>query len=877
MTNKKLLSSQEIRVMFLDYFSSKGHKILASSSLVPHGDPSLLFTNAGMNQFKDTFLGFEKRSYTTAATSQKCVRAGGKHNDLENVGYTTRHHTFFEMLGNFSFGDYFKKEAITYAWELLTQVYQIPKEKLLVTVYTTDQEAYDIWTKIIKLPKEKIIQIGDNRGSKYASDNFWMMGDTGPCGPCSEIFYDHGKDIPGGPPGSENDDGDRFIEIWNLVFMQYNRDENGVMHQLPKPSVDTGMGLERITAILQNVHSNYEIDIFQGLIKAAANVTKTNNLNHTSLKVLADHIRATTFLILDGVIPTNEGRGYVLRRIIRRAIRHGYKLGCRTPFFNQLASPLMKLMGDTYKATSSQIQRIISEITLEEERFFTTIENGMTILERSINTTKQNRIKELSGSVAFKLHDTFGFPLDLTADICRENNLVVNEKEFTEEMDAQRNRARQAGNFKNKKVLNFNGPDTLFTGYSKIESEALIQALYKKDNVTDYLSIDEEGIIILDQTPFYAESGGQVGDIGLIKNKNSEFVVTDTYKIKGLVYGHYGYVKSGQFNLTDKVTASINAVHRSHIKRNHSATHLLHKALKLVLGDHVEQKGSLVDDTKTRFDFSHPKQISEIQINEIELIVNNEILKNQDTQSRIMPIDEAQKIGAMMLFGEKYNSEVRVLDIGNSRELCGGTHVSKTGDIGLFKIQTESSISAGIRRIEAVTGFNLINMVDQQEEILSKLAKELNSGIQDLPSKIKQLLMQIKENEKNLNQLKSKIASNQGDNLINKAIIIKTFKFLAETVDNQGPNELRGMIDKLKEKLKTAVIILAAIEDQKITFAVGVSDDLTNNIDAGAIAKILGKETGGKGGGRKNMAMAGGSNPNLIPKALKIIKDNLSN
>ncbi len=876
MINKKLLSTQEIRTSFLEFFASKNHKVIESSSLVPHDDPSLLFTNAGMNQFKDIFLGIENRKYSTATSSQKCVRAGGKHNDLENVGYTARHHTFFEMLGNFSFGDYFKKDAILYAWELLTEIYEVPAEKLLVTVYEDDQEAYEIWSKIIGLSDTKIIRIGDNKGAKYASDNFWMMGDTGPCGPCTEIFYDHGDSISGGPPGSKNEEGDRYIEIWNLVFMQYNRDESGEMKGLPKPSVDTGMGLERITAVLQDVHSNYEIDLFQTIIIRVMEVTNIKDKDHPSLKVIADHIRATTFLISDGVIPSNEGRGYVLRRIIRRAIRHGYKLGCRDAFFFKLVPTLTDLMRTAYPIDEIKIKKITSEIKLEEKRFFETIENGMLILEDSIKDIVSKKQKVLPGTLAFKLHDTFGFPLDLTADICRENNLTVNDKEFEKEMGSQKSRAREAGKFTGKVLLDYKGEDTLFVGYEQTEAQVKINGIFKSNEPNAELNEGDKGIVILNKTPFYAESGGQVGDIGIIKSNSFEFVVSDTYKFNGNIFGHAGYVQSGKINLKDKADAIININHRSNIKRNHSATHLLHKALKIVLGEHVEQKGSLVDSVKTRFDFSHNKALSPKEIKKIELIVNSEILQNQSTQTRLMKIEEAQKEGAMMLFGEKYDEKVRVLNIGNSSELCGGTHVSQTGDIGLFKIQSEVGVASGVRRVEATTGYNLLEIMEQQENILEKLALELKTGTQDIPDKLNQLLSQVKENEKLIYDLKSKIASKEGEELIKKAINIKNYSFLGEVIEGQDANQLREMIDKLKNILKSAVIILCSTNDDKVSFAVGVTDNLTKTIDAGVIAKLLGEKVGGKGGGRKNMAMAGGNKIKKIPEAMSLIQENLT-
>tara|TARA_B100000780_G_scaffold279007_1_gene254933 strand:- start:910 stop:3546 length:2637 start_codon:yes stop_codon:yes gene_type:complete len=874
-TRKKIITTEQIRSLFIDFFKDKGHTVVPSSSLIPHGDKTLLFTNAGMNQFKDTFLGIDNRKYSTATSSQKCVRAGGKHNDLENVGYTARHHTFFEMLGNFSFGDYFKEEAIQYAWELLTKVYKVPEENLLVTVYEDDQEAYDIWSKIIGISDKKIIKIGDNKGSKYASDNFWMMGDTGPCGPCTEIFYDHGDTISGGPPGSKDEEGDRYIEIWNLVFMQYNRDENGKMKVLPKTAVDTGMGLERITAVLQDVHSNYEIDLFREIIIKVMEVTNIKDNNHPSLKVIADHIRAATFLISDGVMPSSEGRGYVLRRIIRRAIRHGYKLGCRKVFFFKIVPTLTSLMKTAYPISEDKIKIIMSEIRLEEERFFETIENGMLILEDSIQDIISMKKKILPGTLAFKLHDTFGFPLDLTADICRENNLSVNEKEFEKEMESQKNRAREAGKFTGKVVLDYEGKDTVFIGYDQTEAQVKIDGIFKDNNPCSILNDGDEGVIILNQSPFYAESGGQVGDIGIIQAKNFEFIVSDTFKFNGSIFGHAGYVQSGKINLNDKANAVINISHRSNIKRNHSATHLLHKALKIILGEHVEQKGSLVDSVKTRFDFSHNKALNSKEIKEVELIVNSEILQNQVTQTRLIKIEEAEKEGAMMLFGEKYDDQVRVLNIGNSSELCGGTHVDSTGDIGLFKIQSEVGVASGIRRIEATTGYNLIEIIEQQKTILEKVAAELNTGTQDIPIKLNQLLSQIKDNEKVIYNLKSKIASNEGDGLLDKVIKIKNYSFLAEVINDQDSNQLREMVDKLKHNLKSAVIILCTIAEGKISFAVGVTDNLTNEIDAGKIAKLLGEGVDGKGGGRKNMAMAGGTNVKKIPEAMLLVQENL--
>ena len=876
MNNKNILSEKEIRKQFLDFFATKGHEIVSSSSLVPQDDPTLLFTNAGMNQFKEVFLGIEKKSYKRAASSQRCVRAGGKHNDLENVGYTARHLTFFEMLGNFSFGDYFKKEAITYAWELLTEVYKIPKEKLLVTVYEEDKEALEIWSQEIGLPKDKIILIGDNKGGKYASDNFWMMGDTGPCGPCSEIFYDHGKDYFGGPPGSKDEDGDRFIEIWNLVFMQYNRDEQGKMHLLPEPSVDTGMGLERISAILQNVHSNYEIDLFKTLIAEIAKITNTKDLGNNSLKVIADHIRTATYLIKDGVLPTNEGRGYVLRRIIRRAIRHGYKLGCNKPFFNKLVILVLKLMDDDKDISLDKRKLISNEILLEEERFFITIENGMSILDQAINDIKNKDVSMLDGEVAFKLHDTYGFPLDLTADICRENKIEIDTEAFEVSMKSQKTMARESGKFNTTKTLPYEGTDTEFLGYIDTHSSSKIVAMFKDSNELKELKEGDEAILILDKSPFYAESGGQIGDSGYIKTKDAKFYVQDTIKIKKNVFGHIGVLESGSLKCNEQVEALIDEHRRNDIKRNHSVTHLLHKALKIILGDHVEQKGSLVDNLKTRFDFSHTKPISNDEIQQIESIVNNEILTNKVTTTEMMSIDKAKESGALMLFGEKYDSEVRVLNIGNSIELCGGTHVSNTGDIGLFKIYSETGVASGVRRIEGVTGLNLIKFLNDQEEILTKVSKDLNTKPSEIPTKVSSLLSQLKENEKKQNQLKSELALNQTDEMLSKTSKINNFEYLSQVIDNQGPNELRDMIDKLKLKLKTAVIILASVKDSNVTFAVGVTDNLTDKIDAGSIAKTLGEKVGGKGGGRKNMAMAGGTNTKLVQEAFKLVQTNLS-
>lgn len=867
LSNNPVISSSEIRDIFLNFFKSKQHQIVSSSSLVPGEDPTLLFTNAGMNQFKDVFLGFDKRNFARATSSQKCVRAGGKHNDLENVGYTARHHTFFEMLGNFSFGDYFKKDAIQYAWELLTEVYKIPKEKLLVTVYSADDEAYDIWAKLIGIQPNKIVRIGDNKGAKYASDNFWMMGDTGPCGPCTEIFYDHGSHIPGGPPGSKDEDGDRFIEIWNIVFMQYNRDDKGTMHLLPKPSVDTGMGLERICAVLQGVHANYETDLFVPLIKSAAKITMTSDLTHPSLKVLSDHIRACTFLISDGVIPSNEGRGYVLRRIIRRAIRHGYKLGCRKPFFYQLVDDVVHMLAGAYPDIQKNKQNIELSLQQEEERFFETIENGMNILEESIDILIKNNQTTFDGQIAFKLHDTFGFPLDLTADICREKNISIDQKGFDKAMEAQKSMARSSNKFKMKMNIDYSGDATVFKGYESSECKAKVLALFRGDQPTKELLKGESGIVILDVTPFYAESGGQVGDQGIIKTSNSIFAVEDTQKIKAKIYVHYGVVESKSIKVSDEVIASVDHDLRKHIMRNHSATHLLHKALKQTLGVHVEQKGSLVDDSKTRFDFSHPHALSKDEINSVEMAVNQEILNNTDTEAKTMALEDAKKSGAMMLFGEKYSDEVRVLSIGSSKELCGGTHVRRTGDIGTFKIISETGISSGIRRIEATTGFNVLRYMNDHVSILDRLAHDLKVPSAELSNKIDQMQDQIKEHEKNIQQLKSKIAFSESGNLAKKAILVGGIKVLMEKLASADLSALRETIDKLKSELKSAVIILSAVDQGKVTLAVGVTNDLIQKIKAGDIASDLAIAIGGKGGGKPDLAMAGGSKPELLDQA----------
>ena len=892
-------SSQEIRQAFLDYFASKGHQVVASSSLVPAGDPTLLFTNAGMNQFKDVFLGFDKRAYTRATSSQKCVRAGGKHNDLENVGYTARHHTFFEMLGNFSFGDYFKHDAIHYAWELLTEVFKLSKDKLTVTVYAEDDEAYDIWTREIGVPAERVIRIGDNKGARYASDNFWMMGDTGPCGPCTEIFYDHGAHIPGGPPGSPDEDGDRFIEIWNNVFMQFNRDEAGVMHKLPKPSVDTGMGLERIAAVLQHVHSNYEIDLFQNLIKAAARETNTADLNSPSLKVLADHIRACSFLIADGVIPGNEGRGYVLRRIIRRAIRHGYKLGARAAFFHKLVPDLVAEMGKAYPELINGQQRITSMLKQEEERFFETIENGMAILETelaSLNKTVElsrdalarglisgyeNSQKEknsnykkpiFDGEIAFKLHDTYGFPLDLTADICRERAVDVDTVGFDAAMARQKDQARAAGKFKMAANLDYAGLPTTFHGYDKLEVEAKILALYKDGTAVNALVEGDTGVVVLDHTPFYAESGGQVGDQGELKGADGIFAVEDTQKIQAQVFGHHGTLKTGTLKVGGSITAKVDLLARSRSMRNHSATHLMHKALREVLGEHVQQKGSLVDTEKTRFDFVHNAPMTADEIRKVEQLVNAEILANKATQARVMNIEDAQKTGAMMLFGEKYGDEVRVLDIGSSRELCGGTHVSRTGDIGLFKILSESGVAAGVRRVEATTGDVALAYVQQQQALLVNAASALKAPTQELPAKIGQIMDNVRSLEKELERLKSKLAASQGDDLLTQAVEVAGIKVLAARLDGVNAKALRELADKARDKLGQCALLLAVADGDKVSLLAAVSKGLTSRLKAGDLVNFVAQQVGGKGGGKPDMAMAGGNNASKLTEALASVQ-----
>ncbi|MDD5330454.1 MAG: alanine--tRNA ligase [Sulfuricella sp.] len=867
------MKSSEIRKQFLDFFASKGHTVVPSSSLVPRDDPTLLFTNAGMNQFKDVFLGFDKRPYTRAASSQKCVRAGGKHNDLENVGYTARHHTFFEMLGNFSFGDYFKRDAIQYAWELLTEVFKLPKDKLYVTVYAEDDEAYDIWTKEMGLEAERVIRIGDNKGARYASDNFWMMGDTGPCGPCTEIFYDHGAHIPGGLPGTPEEDGDRYIEIWNNVFMQFNRDEAGVMHPLPKPSVDTGMGLERISAVLQGVHANYEIDLFQALIKAAARETNCSDMDSPSLKVLADHIRACSFLIADGIIPGNEGRGYVLRRIIRRAIRHGYKLGARAAFFHKLVADLAAEMGDAYPELKENQVRVTEVLKQEEERFFATIEHGMAILEAELAEMARNGNAVFNGETAFKLHDTFGFPLDLTQDVCREHGVAVDSAAFDAAMARQKEQARAAGKFKMAANLEYEGPATTFHGYEKLETKGNVLALYRDGTPVNELQEGETGVVVLDDTPFYAESGGQAGDRGVLQSSHGIFAVEDTQKIQASVFGHHGVVRTGKVSVGNSVAARVDKEARARTMRNHSATHLMHKALREVLGAHVQQKGSQVDADKTRFDFAHNAPISDADVRRVEQIVNAEIINNAATQTRVVPIEEAQKLGAMALFGEKYGDEVRVLDIGSSRELCGGTHVARTGDIGLFKIVMESGVAAGVRRIEAVTGDAALKLVQDQLAVLHDAAAIFKAPVQELPAKIAQALDKAKAAERELSQLKSKLAGSQSDDLVAQALVVNGAKVLAAALDGADAKTLRETLDKLKDKLKSAAIVLGAVADGKVTLIAGVTPDLIAKVKAGDLVNFVAQQVGGKGGGRPDMAQAGGTEPDKLAGALAGVGD----
>ena len=865
----------QIRQAFLDYFSQKGHQIVSSSPVVPGDDPTLLFTNAGMNQFKDVFLGFDKRPYLRATSAQKCIRAGGKHNDLDNVGYTARHHTFFEMLGNFSFGDYFKQEAIHFAWGFLTETLQLPMEKLLVTVYAEDDEAYEIWHKQIGVPVDRIIRIGDNKGARYASDNFWMMGDTGPCGPCTEIFYDHGPHIAGGPPGSPDEDGDRYIEIWNNVFMQFNRDEAGNMHLLPKPSVDTGMGLERISAILQQVHSNYEIDLFVNLLKAAKDAVDAAGAENCdaaspSLKVIADHIRACSFIIVDGVIPGNAGRGYVLRRIARRAIRHGYKLGARKPFFYQLVPALTKEMGDAYPELRAAQEKVGEVIKQEEERFFQTIANGMEILEAAL----AGGAKVVDGETAFRLHDTFGFPLDLTADVCRERNVTVDGGGFEQAMQKQRDQARAAGKFKVAQGLEYSGESTQFHGYETLQHDgAVITALYVDGTAVKSIKAGDAAVIVLGNTPFYAESGGQVGDQGELRNDSARFTVADTFKIQADVFGHQGELAEGELKLGDSINAIVDVQHRTETMRNHSATHLLHKALREVLGDHVQQKGSLVDSAKTRFDFTHHAPMTSAEIRRIEDIVNNEILENTVTSGKVMSLEDAQKTGAMMLFGEKYGDEVRVLEIGSSKELCGGTHVSRTGDIGSLKIVSEGGVAAGIRRVEAVTGKHALHFLQSLEDKINEAASLLKTHPGDVVSRVAQMQESLRLAERELDKVNSKLAASQGDELAIQAIDVNGLKVLAARLDGADAQALRETMDALKAKLKTAAIVLASVQGDKVSLIAGVTADAIQKVKAGDLVNFVAQQVGGKGGGKPEMAMAGGNDPSKLNAALGAVKD----
>ncbi|EMX6285198.1 MULTISPECIES: alanine--tRNA ligase [Providencia] len=866
-------STAEIRQAFLDFFHTKGHQVVSSSSLVPNNDPTLLFTNAGMNQFKDVFLGLDKRAYSRATTAQRCVRAGGKHNDLENVGYTARHHTFFEMLGNFSFGDYFKHDAIRFAWELLTseEWFNLPKERLWVTVYATDDEAYDIWNKEIGVPVERIIRIGDNKGAPYASDNFWQMGDTGPCGPCTEIFYDHGDHIWGGPPGSPEEDGDRYIEIWNLVFMQFNRQSDGTMEPLPKPSVDTGMGLERISAVLQHVNSNYEIDIFRDLIAAAANATGATDLENKSLRVIADHIRSCAFLVSDGVIPSNEGRGYVLRRIIRRAVRHGYMLGAKDTFFYKLVAPLINVMGSAADELGRQQAMVEKVLKTEEEQFARTLERGLQLLDEELASLKGDT---LDGEAAFRLYDTYGFPIDLTADVCRERNIKVDEEGFERAMEDQRRRARESSGF----GADYNSlikvdKRSEFSGYQYDEQQATITALYKDGQPVDSLNAGEEGLVILDKTAFYAESGGQVGDTGYLNNDSASFKVTDTQKY-GQAIGHIGKVEAGSLVVNHKITAFVDSARRDAIRLNHSATHLLHAALRQVLGDHVSQKGSLVNDKYLRFDFSHFEAMTQDQLRQVEDIVNAQIRKNSEIETELMDLEGAKAKGAMALFGEKYEERVRVLSMGDfSIELCGGTHARRTGDIGLFRILSESGTAAGVRRIEATTGTTAIESIHNQSEQLSAIAHLVKGDMNSLVEKVKAALDKSRQLEKEIVQLKDQQASQESASLSSKAKDVKGIKLLVTQLGDTDPKLLRTMVDDLKNQLKSAIIVLSTTSGDKVSMIVGVTNDLTAKVKAGDLISHIAGQVGGKGGGRPDMAQAGGTDVNALPTAMASVEE----
>ena len=866
-------TTAEIRQSFLDFFHSKGHQVVASSSLVPENDPTLLFTNAGMNQFKDVFLGLDKRAYSRATTAQRCVRAGGKHNDLENVGYTARHHTFFEMLGNFSFGDYFKHDAINFAWEYLTspQWLGLPKEKLWVTVYETDDEAYNIWNKEVGVPVERIIRIGDNKGAPYASDNFWAMGDTGPCGPCTEIFYDHGEHIWGGPPGSPEEDGDRYIEIWNVVFMQYNRLADGTMEKLPRPSVDTGMGLERISAVLQHVNSNYDIDIFKILIAKTAEIVGSTDLTNKSLRVIADHIRSCAYLIADGVIPSNEGRGYVLRRIIRRAVRHGHLLGAKEAFFYKLVPTLIEVMADAGKDVKNKQADVERLLRLEEEQFARTLERGLTLLDEALSEVKDGI---LSGEVAFKLYDTYGFPLDLTADVCRERNIAIDEEGFEREMEAQRLRAQAASQFgvDYNNVVRVEG-ETKFEGYGESESLAKIIALFYDGKSVEQISAGQSAVVVLENTPFYAESGGQIGDHGYLTAQGVVFNVKDTQKY-GRVFGHIGELEQGTLSVGQTLNAVVDSERRNRISLNHSATHLLHAALRQLLGTHVVQKGSLVSDSALRFDFAHPEAISKEQLTDIERLVNQKVRSNFLIQTDIMDVEAAKAKGAMALFGEKYADQVRVLTMGDfSIELCGGIHAKRTGDIGLFKIISETAVAAGVRRIEAVTGENAIDWMLNQQHVLEQCAELLKSDVNVLTDKIQQLQDKAKKAEKELQGLKEKAAMQAGSDLVKSAIKINGVSIIAHQFNGIETKSLRVMVDDLKNQLGSGIIVFTSILDEKVNLVVGVTSDLTAKVKAGELVNLMAQQVGGKGGGRPDMAMAGGSRPENAAQAIKAAQD----
>ncbi|HCJ9829363.1 TPA: alanine--tRNA ligase [Escherichia coli] len=865
-------STAEIRQAFLDFFHSKGHQVVASSSLVPHNDPTLLFTNAGMNQFKDVFLGLDKRNYSRATTSQRCVRAGGKHNDLENVGYTARHHTFFEMLGNFSFGDYFKHDAIQFAWELLTSEkwFALPKERLWVTVYESDDEAYEIWEKEVGIPRERIIRIGDNKGAPYASDNFWQMGDTGPCGPCTEIFYDHGDHIWGGPPGSPEEDGDRYIEIWNIVFMQFNRQADGTMEPLPKPSVDTGMGLERIAAVLQHVNSNYDIDLFRTLIQAVAKVTGATDLSNKSLRVIADHIRSCAFLIADGVMPSNENRGYVLRRIIRRAVRHGNMLGAKETFFYKLVGPLIDVMGSAGEDLKRQQAQVEQVLKTEEEQFARTLERGLALLDEELTKLSGDT---LDGETAFRLYDTYGFPVDLTADVCRERNIKVDEAGFEAAMEEQRRRAREASGF----GADYNAMIRVdsaseFKGYDHLELNGKVTALFVDGKAVDAINAGQEAVVVLDQTPFYAESGGQVGDKGELKGANFSFAVEDTQKY-GQAIGHIGKLAAGSLKVGDAVQADVDEARRARIRLNHSATHLMHAALRQVLGTHVSQKGSLVNDKVLRFDFSHNEAMKPEEIRAVEDLVNTQIRRNLPIETNIMDLEAAKAKGAMALFGEKYDERVRVLSMGDfSTELCGGTHASRTGDIGLFRIISESGTAAGVRRIEAVTGEGAIATVHADSDRLSEVAHLLKGDSNNLADKVRSVLERTRQLEKELQQLKEQAAAQESANLSSKAIDVNGVKLLVSELSGVEPKMLRTMVDDLKNQLGSTIIVLATVVEGKVSLIAGVSKDVTDRVKAGELIGMVAQQVGGKGGGRPDMAQAGGTDAAALPAALASVK-----